>query len=434
MAKKENIDTQAEELNKVIKKASPHVFNLLSRRGREIYFPKAGILTQSAEAKSSKINATIGIAVDDNGKPLCLNSIAENVNLLPQDVFNYSPSYGRAGLRQKWKEMLYAKNSLLKGKKISTPVVCNALTHGLSIAAYLFADENDSIIVPDLFWENYTLIFGNTYGARLEAFEFFKKNKFNLDGLRKKLNENGKKKILLLNFPNNPAGYTPTEKEAYAIADIIRKAAENSEIVVIIDDAYLGLVYKEGIFKESIFELFADMHEKILAVKIDGISKEDYAWGLRVGFITFAAKNCSESVYSSLESKAAGAVRATISNAPNISQSLALKAYNSKSYAAEKKKNFQLLKSRFEEVEKVLANNLEYKKHFAALPFNSGYFMCIKVKGDTDKIRRLLIEKYSTGVISSNSIMRIAFSSVKKDIIPKLFENIYNACQEKNHR
>ena len=181
---------------------------------------------------------------------------------------------------------------------------------------------------------------------------------------------------------------------------------------------------------KNFFGLLAGLHEKVLAVKIDGISKEDYAWGLRVGFITFASKICSESMYSALESKAAGAVRATVSNAPNISQSLALKAYNSKSYASEKKKNFQVLKSRFDEVEKVLEKNPKYKAHFEALPFNSGYFMCIKLKGDAGRIRKLLIEKYSTGVIANGSIIRIAFSSVKKELIPELFENIHNACNE----
>lgn len=425
------MNSQAEELNGKIKKANVHVFNMLSKRGREIYFPKAGILSQSAEAKSAGINATIGIAADDNGKPLVLDSMAENVNLPPEDAFNYAPSYGKPELRRKWREMLYAKNSLLKGKKISAPVVCNALTHGLSMAAYLFADENDPIIVPDLFWENYGLIFENTYGAKLEAFQLFRNGGLNLGGLGKKLAEKGKKKILLLNFPNNPAGYTPTEEEASAMAGIIKKAAENSEIIAIADDAYLGLVYREGVFRESLFGLLADLHEKILAVKIDGISKEDYAWGLRVGFITFGVKNGADELYSPLESKAAGAVRATISNAPNISQSLALKAYNSESYEGGKKKNFELLKSRFREVERVIKDNPKYKNYFEPLPFNSGYFMCIRVKGNAEGIRKLLIGRYSTGVISSGDIIRIAFSSVKKDLIPELFENIYSACQQK---
>ena len=47
-----------------------------------------------------------------------------------------------------------------------------------------------------------------------------------------------------------------------------------------------GLVYENGIFKESLFSKLADLHENVLAVKVDGATKEDYAWGFRVGFIT----------------------------------------------------------------------------------------------------------------------------------------------------
>ena len=52
---------------------------------------------------------------------------------------------------------------------------------------------------------------------------------------------------MLLNFPNNPTGYTPTEAEAKALTAEIRKAAEaGNRIVVVLDDAYFGLVYEEG--------------------------------------------------------------------------------------------------------------------------------------------------------------------------------------------
>ena len=37
------------------------IWRLLSRYGREIQFPKAGILGQSAQAKQAEINATIGV-------------------------------------------------------------------------------------------------------------------------------------------------------------------------------------------------------------------------------------------------------------------------------------------------------------------------------------------------------------------------------------
>ena len=109
----------------------------------------------------------------------------------------------------------------------------------------------------------------------METFPLFAAGKLNLVALQQKMFSSGKKKIVLLNFPNNPTGYTPTEKETNKIVKIIKKEAEKgSKIITIIDDAYFGLVYEKGVFKESIFSDFAGLHENVLAVKIDGASKE----------------------------------------------------------------------------------------------------------------------------------------------------------------
>ena len=40
----------AVELNRIIEKGNPHVYEMLSDVGKKLFFPK-GILTQSAEAK-----------------------------------------------------------------------------------------------------------------------------------------------------------------------------------------------------------------------------------------------------------------------------------------------------------------------------------------------------------------------------------------------
>ncbi|MBW2981138.1 aminotransferase class I/II-fold pyridoxal phosphate-dependent enzyme [Candidatus Woesearchaeota archaeon] len=426
------LNPQAEELNEIIKKNNPVVLELLSEKGKAIYFPKKGILAQAADAKGKKINATIGIGLDEDGTPLRLNSIADNVKLNPKDIFPYAPSFGKPELRKVWREMIYKKNPSLKAE-ISTPVTTNALTHGLSMCAYLFADQGDKIILPDLFWGNYKLILIRGYGVELDAFPTFKDKGFNLEGLKEKLSQGTGKKILLLNFPNNPSGYTPTEEEAKEIANIIKESAEaGNKIVVLIDDAYFGLVYKEGVFKESIFIYLADMHENILAVKVDGATKEDYVWGFRTGFLTFASKGGNEELYKALESKTAGAVRGNISNAPHISQSLVLNAFTSETYKQEKQEKYNLLKERFNIVAKVLEENKDYENYFKALPFNSGYFMCIRLNEgiDGEQVRQLLLEKYDTGVIAMKDILRIAFSSTKKELIPELFQNIYNACKE----
>ena len=70
----------AVELNDALRAASPTTYELLSARGRALYFPK-GILSQSAEAreKAHRMNATIGVATQGAG-PMALPSVLEHVS------------------------------------------------------------------------------------------------------------------------------------------------------------------------------------------------------------------------------------------------------------------------------------------------------------------------------------------------------------------
>ena len=427
------MNPQAEELNQVIREVSPAVYEMLSGRGKDIFFPKKGILGQTAEAKGTRINATIGSAIEDDGSPMRLDVIASRIHLDPSLVFPYAPSFGRPDLRSKWKSMIYAKNPSLGQTEVSLPVVTNALTHGISIAAYLFADPGDEVLVPNLFWGNYNLTFSNGFGANLIKFNLFKNERFDLEAFESKLNE-GKigKKLLILNFPNNPTGYTPTQTEADAIVSIIRNSADRgNKIVCIVDDAYFGLVYEEGIAKESIFAQLAGIHKNVLAVKLDGATKEDYVWGFRIGFITFGVQGGTPELYSALESKTAGAIRGNISNVANLTQSLLYTAYASDEYDHQKKAKFAIMKQRYEAVKKAL-NEEKYQKYFSPLPFNSGYFMCVQLAGgiNSEIVRQVLIQKYSIGTISLDNILRLAFSSVAASDMNALFEGIYKACEE----
>jgi len=427
------MNPQAEELNSIIKEKSKVVFELLSERGKNIFFPKKGILGQTAEAKGTKINATIGAAIEDDGTPMRLETIASKIGLDPSLVFPYAPSFGRPDIRAKWKSMIYEKNPSLKGVELSLPVVTNALTHGVSMAGYMFLDAGDEVIVPNLFWGNYNLMLNNAYGANLVKFNLFKGGRFDLEAFETKLNE-GKigKKVIILNFPNNPSGYTPTIEEYNSIIGIIKKAADKgNKIVIFSDDAYFGLVYEEGIEQESIFCPLSQLHENVLAVKIDGATKEDYVWGFRVGFVTYGIKGGDAALYGALESKTAGAIRGSISNAANISQSLLLAAFNSAEYADQKVAKYNIMKKRYDAVKASLSGE-KYKEYFTAIPYNSGYFMCIQLAEglEGEKIRKLLIDKYSIGVISLNNVLRIAYSAVAANDVSEMFEGIYNACKE----
>ena len=422
----------AETMNRDLQAGAPRIFEMLSGRGKAVYFPYKGILGQTAEAKGAAINATIGTAFENDGSPLTLECMESLINV-PSDAFLYSPSFGLPKLRDEWGRLLTTKNPGLAGKSFSSPVVTAALTHGLSVAGYMFLDPGDEVILPDLYWDNYELVFCETYGAKLKFYNTFTNGGFDTEAFADALN-NGEpgKRFVLLNFPNNPTGYTPTEAEAKALIDEIRKAAEaGNRIVVVLDDAYFGLVYEEGIARESLFAGLTDLHPNVLGVKLDGATKEDYVWGCRVGFITFGFKGAEAAHLKTLSDKAAGAVRGTISNAPCLSQTLLLEAYTSPEYAEQKEQKYEILKNRVVEIRKTFKEHPEYAESFKVMPFNSGYFMCVEPIGvDPETLRRELIENYSTGVVVLVGLIRIAFSAVPKQLISSLFANIHAAIQK----
>lgn len=426
------MDLQAISLNETIQQLNGNILELLSERGRNIFFPKLGILSQSAQAKGKSINATIGEAIEDDGFSMHLSEFDKLINLPLNAVFPYAPSFGKLELRNAWKEFIYKKNPSLGATAISAPIITCGLTHGLSITSYMFVDEGDTVVIPDLFWENYSLIFENAYKGRIVTFPLFKDGGFNVDGFSETMNNIEGKIVLLLNFPNNPTGYTPLASEIEPIVDAIhQQAKQGKNVVVIIDDAYFGLVYESTVYTESIFTQLCSLNEKVLAVKLDGATKEDYVWGFRVGFITYGVKNGTSQLYEALENKTAGAVRGNISNVSHLSQSLLYQAYFSAQYESDKAEKFATLESRYKAISEALSEP-KYLEYFSALPYNSGYFMCIELKDslNADAIRKILLDKYSTGVIVFGNLIRIAFSAVPKSKINQLVENIYLACKD----
>lgn len=428
-----HLDPQAKQLNDMISRSGTSILDMLSERGKAIYFPKEGILSQGAEAKGCAINATIGIALEDDGKPMALSCVTQPVNLPLGQIVSYAPSSGLPDLRKVWKTMLLQKNPSLSGKHYSMPVVTNALTHGLYVSGYLFCDSETTIILPDFYWENYDLVFSLAWKTRLETYRTFEGEGFNIAGLEQKLNAHtADKVVVLLNFPNNPTGYTPAAEEALRLRDVLLAAAEKGKkVVVLLDDAYFGLVFKEGVFQESLFALLCDLHPNLLAVKLDGPTKEDYAWGFRVGFLTYGTGSSSPELFSALEEKTIGAVRASISNSSQLAQNLLAQGYNAADYDRLKQEKYNTLSERYHTVCQVLDSHPEYAEHFTPLPFNSGYFMCLQpLKVKAEELRRKLKADYSTGTIAMNGVIRLAYSAVPLSQLPKLFDNVYQAARE----
>lgn len=408
---------------------------LLSRYGKRAYFPK-GIVAQSAEAgrKAKRFNATAGMAFTE-GQPIALPSIRSAApELSSADLVGYSTTAGEPKLRELWKAQMIEKNPGLAGVPTSLPLVTSGLTHGLSIVGDLFLDPGDVVVIPDMAWENYRLMFEDRREARFAPFPFFTRSGgFNAAGLRETLvrEEPRGKAVVLLNFPNNPTGYSPTRDEAQAIVHVLGDMADRGlTILAIVDDAYFGLFFEEETCKESLFTYLAALHENLLAVKIDGSTKEDMVWGFRVGMVTYAAKGLEARHYAALENKTMGAIRATISMASRPAQAMLIRAMQKPTYRDEKAAAVRLVEEKYRRVKQVMSAR-PAPPALEPLPFNSGYFMCFRLKrGTAEQLRQKLLDEESIGTIAMDErLLRIAFSAVDPDQIEELFATVYRVSQ-----
>ena len=292
----------ATELNEVL--SGSVLLEMLSPFGRRFFFPK-GIITQAGEAKqhAHRFNATLGLATK-NGEPLHLEEIASHFSgLSPAELFSYAPTPGDAQLRERWKEELVRKNPKLSGKSYSLPLVVPGLTAGISLVADMFFDQGDEVVVPDMFWGNYRLIFAGRKEAVLRSFPFFSGDSFNVEAMEQTLRDSAAanqtpdgnpRAAIVLNFPNNPTGYSPTVEEAEEIRKrLIAIADEGVRLLVVCDDAYFGLCYEDDTYKQSLFADLVNAHPNLLAVKVDGATKEDFVWGFRIGFVTVGTANAT---------------------------------------------------------------------------------------------------------------------------------------------
>jgi hypothetical protein len=100
-------------------------------------------------------------------------------------------------------------------------------------------------------------------------------------------------------------------------------------------------------------------------------------------------------------------------------------------YTAEKEEKFEILKNRAIRVKEVLSDS-RFTDAWDVYPFNSGYFMCIRLKSvNAEALRVHLLEKYGVGLISiGEKDLRVAFSCLEENEISELFNIVLQGVED----
>ncbi len=407
-------------VNGTIKAQHPELFQMFSALGRRAVFPR-GIPFQAGEARDAEINATIGQITDGAGGPLPLPAVAGSLAALDPSLHKhallYSPIAGHPELRERWQQR--QRSEAGDAPESSLPIVTVGLTHGLSLVADLFVSPEMVVVLPKPFWGNYKQVFGLRRGAALLGFEPFVDGRFRAEGFRETLAALPKgPALVVLNFPSNPGGYSPTAEVRAQIVEGLLEAAQERSILALVDDAYHGLVYDEEIPTRSLFWDLIGRSPRLVPVKVCGTTKELVFFSGRVGFLTFGMPQESP-LMQAMESKVTSLIRSTIGSPVGPSQALALAALRDPG-----------LDAQFEEVRAMLgARSRAVHESYAALgfekirllPCNSGCFALFELPCDSEPVRQQLLAEESAGMVSvAPHFLRLAFCSVKEDAIGDL--------------
>ncbi len=337
-----------------------------------------------------------------------------------------SPPGGLPEVRRRWRE--WQRRDAPGEVASSLPVVTLGLSHALSLAADLFAGAGRAVAVPQPFWGNYRQAFAERNGARLLTAPAYRDGRFNpracveaLAGLPA-----GEPAIAILNIPSNPGGYSPDAAERREMIAALLGEADRRPLVVICDDAYAGLVFEAGIATASPFWDLVGAHPNLLALKVDGATKEFSFFGGRLGFLTFPFADGSEAARA-LETKAVELLRATAGGPAAAAQVVLLRALRREGIEREIEDVRALLAGRYRALRGALAG--VDPGLFRTLPFNSGCFALVELPerfaADLQRVRRHLLDRWDTGVISIEPrFLRIAHCSVDATALPELLRRL----------
>ena len=411
--------------------------SFFSKLGENIILPQ-DVLIQSKEtaAVSGAINATIGIATT-NKKAMALPSINKVITEISNSEYlPYSPTPGLPKMRELWKEKILADNPAINKEYLSLPMVTTGITQGIDIAANLFSEKNDALLLPSLFWQNYAQIYTIKLGNNIYKYnQFDEENNFSIENFKTALYSIKEDKIsLILNFPNNPTGYTPSDDELTKLVEVINifaKEHPSKQLIIVSDDSYFGLFFEENHKTPTLSATYKlAENSNCLIVKLDGITKEFYSWGLRVGFITYYTKD--DTLRKILLEKTQGFLRSTTSSPSNLSQQIALRLLENKQALLEKEENDNIIQERYNELKSAISKE-NLATLVTVLPFNSGYFFTIKLPTaiNAHEFRLKFLNEYKYGVYSmDDEHIRIAFSCLDKELIPELISKFKECIQK----
>lgn len=435
---------------------------LLSDLGQRIFLPQGVFYWSGRAAKEGKpgLNATIGSAfvnhsllypgTDDAFVIAHLPDAAAHFpHLSADDVFAYAPICGLPAFREAWRNWILYKGgdeyADIAGH-LSLPIVTPGITGAISICARLFLNPGEKIVCPMQRWENYDTVLEANLGIGFEEYPHFDRGEFNIAGFLaavERVLQHAPRAVAILNFPNNPTGYNPTqelvrERLLPAVCELVQR--HDKPLVVLFDDAYEGYVYDGASMPVSPFYEFVNVDDRVVPVKLEGCSKELLWYGGRIGTITFGLCDewlnevSADALSKDLDNKIGGLIRGTVSNSPRPVQAVAAKLLAAPAtVAAQRQITIDALQRRWQLARRALADP---PPGVTPDPFQGGFFLFVNLDGiNARAVAEHMIERHGVACVPAEypaknwNGLRLAYCGIHEDKVAAVFDALKAAVE-----
>ncbi len=231
------------------------------------------VTTRAIELKAQGIDVvSFGAGAPDFDTPAYIKDAA--IKALKEGKTKYTAAVGVLELRQAIAKKLQEENGLdYKPEQI---IVNIGGKHSVYEAMQAVLDPGDEVLLPTPYWVTYPETV-KLAEASVKEIITSKENDYKVTPKELKTAITDKTAMLVLNYPNNPGGFTYTPDELKALAKVL----EGTDVIVLSDEMYEKLVYGDTRFV-SFASLSEDAYNRTLT--LNGFSKAFSMTGWRIGY------------------------------------------------------------------------------------------------------------------------------------------------------
>jgi len=369
-----------------------------------------------ADPNPDKINLTVGVYQDANGKTPVLETVkeAEKRILAQENSKGYLPMTGEPVYCAQVQELLFGEGHEIIASKRAATAQCPGGTGALRVAGdYLHTLHPDARIwLSNPTWANHNTIF-TAAGLTCEKYAYRDPvtNGLDFEAMCASIKTIPKGDIILLHgCCHNPTGIDPTPEQWAQIGDLLAEQG----VLPLVDFAYQGLAAGIEEDRAGLLELTKKVKQMLIC---SSFSKNFGLYRERTGALTVVADNAEQAA--TVMSQVKLRIRYNYSNPPSHGGQIVATVLSDKQLKAQWIEEVADIRNRINEMRHLLVKTLKEKgldQDFSPIIEQCGMFSVTRLtKEQVTELR----EKYSIYIVDSG---RVNVAGLTRDNMDRLCE------------